>query len=73
MAEQALEISCNMKPEWQQWSSLQGMIDEEIIEANMVFAVRPQNINSIPKVITLLSKLRVIVALAPKETLRQCT
>ncbi len=49
------------------------MIDEEIIKANMVFAVRLQNINSISKVIPPLGKMFVIITLAPKETPRQCT
>ena len=49
------------------------MIDEEIIELDMVFAVCPQNMHSISKVITLLGKIRVIMAVVPKETPRQFT
>ena len=44
---------------------------EETIEANVIFAVRPQNIRQIPKVISLLGKMRVILALPPKETPKQ--
>ncbi len=62
-----------MKPEWRRWSLPQGIIDQEIIETNMVFAVRPQNIHSIPKLIQLLRKMGLIIALVPKETPRQCT
>ena len=46
---------------------------EEVIEANMIFAVRQQNICTIPKVIPLLGRMQVIVALPPKETPRQCS
>ena len=44
------------------------MIDKEIIEANIVFTVYPQNIHFIWKLIPLLGKIRSIVALAPKKT-----
>ncbi len=50
----------------------QGNIKEEIIEANMIFEVRPQNVQSVPKVISLLGKMRVIVALPLKNTPRKC-
>ena len=72
MAEEAFEMSCGMRPEWGRWVIPQGKIEEEIIEANMIFAVRPQNVQSVPKVISLLGKMRVIVALPLKETPRQC-
>ncbi len=72
MAEQAFEISCGMKPELGRWSVLLGEMAEEVIEANMIFAVRQQNIHTIPKVISLLDRMRVIEALPPKETPRQC-
>ena len=65
IAEQAFEMSCNMRPEWGRWILPQGKLDEEIIETNMSFAVKPQNDYSIPKVISLLGKMRVIVALPP--------
>lgn len=68
MAEQAFEMSCNIRPEWGRWVLPQSKMDEEIIEANMTFAVRPQDVHSVPKVISLLGKMRVIVALPPKET-----
>lgn len=44
-----------------------------MIKANMIFAVRPQNIRTIPKVISLLGRMSVIVALSPKETPWQCS
>ncbi len=50
----------------------QGKIEEEIIEANMIFAVRPQNVQSASKGILLLGKMHVIVTLPLKETPRQC-
>ncbi len=43
---------------------------EEVIEANMIFAVRQRNIHTIPKVISLLDRMQVVVALPPKETPR---
>lgn len=52
MAEQAFEMSCSMRPEWGRWILPQGKLDEEIIEANMIFAVKPQNVHSVPKVIS---------------------
>lgn len=54
MAEQAFEMSCGMKPEWGRWSVRPGENAEDMIEANMIFAVRQQNIRTIPKVISLL-------------------
>ncbi len=39
MAQQALEMSCDMKPEWGSWSIRPGEMAEEVIEANMIFAV----------------------------------
>lgn len=38
----------------------------------MIFAVCQQNIRTLPKVISLLGRMRVIVALPPKRTPRQC-
>lgn len=46
------------------------MIEEEIVEKNMIFAVCLQNIHFIPKVISLLGKICLIIALIPKETQR---
>ena len=46
---------------------------EEVIEANMILAVRQRNIHTIPKVISLLDRMQVVVALPPKETTRQCS
>lgn len=46
MAEQAFEMSYGMKPEWGRWSTRPGEMAEELIEANMNFAVRQQNIHS---------------------------
>lgn len=51
MAEEALEMSCGMKPEWARWSVHPGRETEETIEANLMFAVRPQNIYPTPKAI----------------------
>lgn len=73
MAEQAFEMSCGIKPEWGRWSVRPGENTEDMIKANMIFAVRPQNIRTIPKVISLLGRISVIVALSPKETPRQCS
>lgn len=73
MAEQAFEMSCGMKPEGGRWSTQPGKMAEEVIEANMIFAVRQQNICTIPKVIPLLGRMRVVVALPPKETPWQCS
>lgn len=50
MAEEALEMSCGMKPEWARWSVHPGRETEETIEANLMF-VRPQNIYPTPKAI----------------------
>lgn len=72
MAEEAFKIFCGMRPEWRRWVIPQEKIKEEIIEANMIFAVKPQNVQSVPKVISLLGKMRIIIALPLKETLRQC-
>ena len=73
MAEQAFEMSCGMKPEWGRWSARPGEMAKEVLEANMIFAVRQQNIRTIPKVILLLGRMWVVVALPPKETPRQCS
>lgn len=50
---------------------LQGKIEEEIIEANMIFTFQPENVQSVPEVISLLGKISVIIALPPKEILIQ--
>ena len=73
MAEQAFEMSCGMKPKWARRSTRLGEMAEEVIEASMIFAVRQQNIRTIPKVISLLGRMRVVVALPPKKTPRQCS
>lgn len=57
MAEQAFEMSCGMKPKWSRWIIQARESEEEAIEANMIFAVRQQNIRSAPKVISLLGKM----------------
>ncbi len=71
MAEQAFEMSCSMKLHWSRWSARPGEMVEEVIDTDMIFAVRQQNICTIPKVISLLGKMRVVVALLPKKTPRQ--
>lgn len=73
IAEEAFEMATGMKPEWGRWTIVKDKEEEEIVEGNMIFAVRPQNISSIPKVISILGKMRVIRALPPKETAQQCT
>lgn len=50
-----------MQPEWAQWLIPQGVEEEDLVEASMIFADRPSNIQRIPKVISLLSKMHVIV------------
>ena len=72
-AEEVFEMARKMKPEWGRWIIVKDRKKEEIVEGNMIFAVRPQNINSIPKVISILGKMRVIKTLLPKETAQQCT
>lgn len=72
IAAEAFEQSCNMKSEWARWLLPYG-IAEELVEVNIIFAVRPSNIHTVPKVIPLLGAMHVIVALPPKETPVQCT
>ena len=59
----AFEQSCNMQPEWARWLIPQGADKEHLLEACMIFAVRPSNIQRISKVISLLGGMHVIVAL----------
>lgn len=73
IAAEAFEQSCNMRPEWARWLIPQGADEEHLLEANMIFAVRPANIQRIPKVISLLGGMHVIVALPARETPTQCT
>lgn len=61
-----------MRPEWARWLIPQGADEEHLLEANMIFAVRPSNIQRIPKVISLLGGMHVIVALPARETPTQC-
>lgn len=72
MAKQAFELSCGIKSEWARWSIQQRYVIEEIIEANVIFAIHSQNICQILKVIFLLREMQVIVVLTSKKTLRQC-
>lgn len=52
MAEEAFFFfSTNMIPEWGRWLTPHGRADEQMMEANMIFAVRPSNIHPLPKVI----------------------
>lgn len=69
IAAEVFEQSYNMKPEWARWLIPQGTMEEELVEASMIFAVRPANIHNVPKVISLLSAMHVIV----RETYAQCT
>lgn len=73
IAAEAFQQSCNMQPEWAQWLIPQGVEEEDLVEASMIFAVRPSNIQRIPKVISLLGEMYVIVALLARETPIQCT
>ncbi len=57
-----------MRPEWARWLIPPGAVEEQILEANMIFAVRPSNIQCIPKFISLLRGIHVIVALPAQET-----
>ena len=72
IAAEAFEQSCNMRPEWARWLIPQGADEEHLLEANMIFAARPSNIQRIPKVISLLGGMHVIVALPARETPTQC-
>lgn len=73
IAAEAFQQSCNMQPEWARWLIPQGVEEEDLVEASMIFAVRPSNIQRIPKVISLLGEMHVIVALPARETPIQCT
>lgn len=73
IAAAAFQQSCNMQPEWARWLIPQGVEEEDLVEASMIFAVRPSNIQRIPKVISLLGEMYVIVALLARETPIQCT
>lgn len=44
IAADAFEQSCNMQPEWSRWLIPQGADEEHLLEANMIFAIRPSNI-----------------------------
>lgn len=61
-------MSFSMRPEWRRWLLPQGKLDKEIIKANMIIAVKPQNMWEVPEVILLLGTIWVMVALLPKET-----
>ncbi len=61
-----------MQPEWARWLIPCGTKEEQLVEANMIFAVCPSNIRIMPKVISLLGAMHVIVALPPKKNPLQC-
>ncbi len=73
IAHEIFQQSCNMQLEWAQWLIPQGVEEENLMEASMIFAFRLSNIQRIPKVIFLLGKMHVIVALPAQETPIQCT
>ncbi len=73
IASEAFQQSYNMQPEWARWLILQGVEEEDLVEASMIFAFRPSNIQQIPKVISLLGEIYVIVAVSARETPIQCT
>ena len=52
-----------MQRELARWLILQGVEEESLVEASMIFAARPSNIQRIPKFIYLLGKMHLIVAL----------
>lgn len=62
-----------MQPEWARWLIPQRVEEADLVEASMIFAVRSANIQRIPKVISLLGEMHVIVALPSRETPIQCT
>lgn len=66
MLEQVFQMSCDIKPKWCRWNIRDKEFDEDMIEANIIFTVWKQNIHTIPKLISLLGSMRVIVALPPK-------
>ena len=68
----AFEQSCNMQPEWARWLIPEGADKEHLLEASIISAVRPSNIQRIPKVISLLGEIHVIVALPAQKTPTQC-
>ena len=70
--EEAFEMFCGIRLEWERWVITQRKIKEEIIKPNMMFAITPQNVLSVPKVISLLGKMGVMIALLPKENSGQC-
>lgn len=72
IAEKVFEMATKMKPEWRRWTIVKDREEEKIVEDNMIFAIRPQNINSIPMMISILRKMRVIKALPLKERAQQC-
>lgn len=41
IAAEAFVQSCNMKPEWARWLISYGVVEEDELEANMIFAVCP--------------------------------
>lgn len=73
IVEEAFEMATAMKLEWGRWTIVKNKEKKEIVEGNMIFVVRPQNISSIPQVISILGKMRIIRALPSKEMAQQCT
>ena len=73
IAAEPFQQSCNMQPEWARWLIPQGIEEENLVEASVIFAVRLSNIQRIPKVISLFGEINVIVTLPARETPIQCT
>lgn len=73
IAEEAFEMATGMKSEWERRTMVKDTDQVDQVEGNMIFAVRPQNIRSMLKVISILGYMRIIWALPPKETAQQCT
>ncbi len=59
IAAEAFEQSCNMKPEWARWLIPQGILQEELVKASVIFAVRPSNIHTVLKVISQLGAMHI--------------
>lgn len=62
-----------MRPEWVYWLILQGIEEEKLIEASIIFAVKPSNIQQIPNFKSFLGKMHVIFTLPAWETPIQYT
>ncbi len=62
-----------MQPELARWVIPQWVEEEDLVEASMIFAVGPSNVQRIPQVISFVDEMNVIVALPARENLIQFT